>query len=272
MSLFFGNNIALKGMMAQQTALNVAFNNVANASTDGYSRQRVDLQTSYSISGMVYGEQLGSGVDVGNIGRIRDEFLDYQLRTQASELTGQTTVHNILNNMEIVFNETAQDIGLSSDLNKFWNAWQDVSVNPSSPAVRTVLMESSVTLSDHIRGIYSQLSGIKDDIQLEIGQTVTTVESLANRINTRNSHYFHLPIVFVLGITIIQSKLASSTCPADRFSFLIDSRISSLTIGISFSATTPSFTLLPSMAITLTLMLSPITIPSSTFLVSTSIG
>ncbi|NLV22464.1 MAG: flagellar hook-associated protein FlgK [Syntrophomonadaceae bacterium] len=187
MSLFFGNNIALKGMMAQQAALNVALNNVANANTEGYSRQRVDLQASNPISGIVYGEQLGSGVDVANIGRIRDEFLDYQLRTQTSELKAHTTVHDTLNNVEIVFNETARDIGLSSDLNKFWNAWQDVSVTPASPAVRTVLMESAVTLSDHMRQIYSQLSGIREDINTQISQSITAVESIAARINTLNT-------------------------------------------------------------------------------------
>jgi flagellar hook-associated protein 1 FlgK len=186
MSLFFGNNIALKGMMAQQTALNVAFNNVANASTEGYSRQRVDLQASNPISGIIHGEQLGSGVDVANVSRIRDEFLDYQLRTQTSELSSQATIHETLSNVETVFNETARDIGLSSDLNKFWNAWQDVSVTPASSAVRTVLMESAVTLTNHMRQVYSQLSGIQADIDTQISQSVTTIGSLAERINTLN--------------------------------------------------------------------------------------
>lgn len=187
MSLFFGNNIALKGMMAQQTALNVAFNNVANANTEGYSRQRVELQASNPISGIIYGEQLGSGVEVANVSRIRDEFLDYQLRTQTSELKSQTTVYDTLDRVETVFNETARDIGIGSDLNKFWNAWQDVSVTPASPAVRTVLMESAVTLSDHISQVYSQLQGIQNDINTQIEQTVTTVGILAGRLNTLNN-------------------------------------------------------------------------------------
>ncbi len=186
MSLFFGNNIALKGMMAQQTALNVAFNNVANASTEGYSRQKVDLQSSSPISGIIYGEQLGSGVDVANIARIRDEFLDYQLRTQTSELNSQLTVRDTLSNVEIVFNETASDIGLNTDLDNFWNAWQDVSVTPASPAVRTVLMESAVTLTEHMTQIYSQLNGIQEDINTQIDQSKTTVDAIAARIHTLN--------------------------------------------------------------------------------------
>jgi len=186
MSLFFGNNIALKGMMAQQAALNVTANNVANASTDGYSRQRVGLEASNPISGIVYGEQLGSGVDVSDVSRIRSEFLDYQLRTQTSKLNTQTTMNDTLDNIETVFNETSSDIGLSSDLSSFWNAWQDVSVTPATSAVRTVLMESAVTLTDNIRQIYSQLSGIQDDINTQISQSVETVDSIAERINTLN--------------------------------------------------------------------------------------
>jgi flagellar hook-associated protein 1 FlgK len=186
MSLFFGNNIALKGMMAQQAALNVTANNVANASTEGYSRQRVGLEASNPISGIVYGEQMGSGVDVADVSRVRSEFLDYQLRTQTSELNSQKTMHDTLDNIETVFNETSRDIGLSSDLSNFWNAWQDVSVTPSASAVRTVLMESAVTLTDNIRQIYSQLSGIKDDINTQISQSVENVNSIAIRLNTMN--------------------------------------------------------------------------------------
>lgn len=206
MSLFFGNNIALKGMMAQQAALNVSANNVANASTEGYSRQRVDMQASNPISGIIYGEQLGSGVDVSNVSRARSEFLDYQLRTQTTVLNSQKTLQDTLDNIETVFNETSSDIGLGSDLDKFWNAWQDVSVTPSSPAVRTVLMESAVTLTDNIRQVYSQLSSIQDDINTQISQSVETINSIAARLNTLNG------------------QIANSTMNGETPNDLLDSR------------------------------------------------
>jgi flagellar hook-associated protein 1 FlgK len=187
MSLFFGMNIALKGMMAQQAALNVTSNNIANASTDGYSRQQVNLEASTPISGIVTGEQLGSGVDVSDVARVRNEFFDYQLRTQTSDLNSDTTIHDTLGNVETVINETSSDTGLSSEMDSFWNAWQDVSVTPASSAVRTTLMESAVTLTDSIRQLSSQLTGIQDDInKTQIPQSVENVNSISARIATLN--------------------------------------------------------------------------------------
>jgi flagellar hook-associated protein 1 FlgK len=144
------------------------------------------MKTSDPISGIVFGEQLGSGVNVSDVSRVRDEFLDYQLRTQTSKLDYQNTIHDTLDNVETVFNETSSDIGLSSDLGNFWDEWQDVSVTPSISAVRTTLMESGVTLTDNIRQVYSQLSSIQDDISTQINQSVETVNSIASKIDTLN--------------------------------------------------------------------------------------
>lgn len=186
MSLFFGINTALKGMMAQQTALNVTSNNIANANTDGYSRQRADLVESYSISGLVPGAQLGSGVDIADVSRIRDGFVDYQLRTQTSSLEYDTIIHDTLSNVETVFNESSSDTGLSSLLDNFWSAWQNVSVTPDSSAVRTTLMESAVSLTDSIRQISSQLTQIQSDTQTQIDQSVKDVNSISQRIKHLN--------------------------------------------------------------------------------------
>ena len=121
MSTFFSMNIALKGMMASQTALSVTSNNIANANTDGYTRQRVEMLESHAISGSVPGIRLGSGVDVGDVTRIRDEFVDHQLRTQTSSLQYDKDIAATLGNVEIVLNESADDTGLSSQLDSFWN-------------------------------------------------------------------------------------------------------------------------------------------------------
>lgn len=186
MSLFFGLNIALKGMMASQTALSVVSNNIANASTDGYTRQRTDLVESDAISGLVSGAQLGSGVDVADVTRIRNEFTDYQIRTQTSELDYDTTLHDTLSNVETVFNETSSDTGLSDALDTFWGDWQDVSTTPDSSSVRTTLMEDAVSLTDTLRQLSSQLTTIQDDIQTQISQSVETVNSYSAQIAKLN--------------------------------------------------------------------------------------
>src|SRR5204862_2425667 len=91
-STFFGLQTTLRGLLAQQRALDVTSHNVANANTEGYSRQEavleptaaLDLHTGALIDGA--GGQLGSGVDVGTYRRIRDVFLDLQYRAQNMSL------------------------------------------------------------------------------------------------------------------------------------------------------------------------------------------
>ena len=186
MSTFMGINTALKGMMAQQTALDVTSNNIANANTDGYTRQRVSMVASSPISGLVTDAQLGSGVDVADVTRIRDTFIDYQIRNETSTLEYESTISDTLSNVESLFMEPS-DTGLNEQLDTFWSAWQDVAATPESSPVRTVLKESAVSLTDTIRQISGQLSDIQDDIQSQIDLDIKDVNSISERIAKLNT-------------------------------------------------------------------------------------
>lgn len=190
MSLFFGINIALKGMMAQQAALDVASHNIANANTPGYSRQRVTLQTSPPISGLNCG-QLGSGVDTAEITRIRDLFLDYQVRKEASSLEKQQVIYEALQMAENVFMEPSPT-GFNNKLDTFWNAWQELSRTPDSSPVRTALKEASVSLTDALRQMHGQLTDIKIDAQSQIDLQIREVNSIAERIAVLNQQIVYV--------------------------------------------------------------------------------
>ena len=84
-STFNGINVALRGLIAQQRALDVTTHNIANASTEGYTRQEAVLEAAdpianISVWGMLFPGQLGQGVTVDSYRRIRDVFNDVQLR------------------------------------------------------------------------------------------------------------------------------------------------------------------------------------------------
>jgi flagellar hook-associated protein 1 FlgK len=181
MSLFFGINIALKGMMAQQTALSVTSHNIANANTEGYSRQRVSLETSYPVSGIVSEAQLGSGVQVSGIERVRREFFDHQVRKESSSLENQNTVYDTLQLVENVFMEPSET-GFNQQLEEFWNAWQELSKNPESSPVRTVVKESAITLVDAFHRMNAQLNEIKNDAKNQIQLIVQEVNGIAKNI------------------------------------------------------------------------------------------
>jgi flagellar hook-associated protein 1 FlgK len=193
MSLFFGINIALKGMTAQQVAMDVASHNIANANTAGYSRQRVDLVSSAPISGLTAAGQLGSGVDVGDVTRVRNEFLDYQVRKETSSLQNQTAIADTLSQVETVFMEPSET-GFNNQLESFWNNWQELSKNPESSPVRTALKEDSISLTDTLRQMHNQLIDIKDDVQMQIGLNIKDVNSIAERIARLNSQIANIKI------------------------------------------------------------------------------
>lgn len=184
--LFFGVNIALKGMTAQQTGLEVTAHNIANANTEGYSRQRVNLESSQPISGLVAGGgQLGSGVDVGSITRVRQQYLDTQVRNQTSGLEHQTAIADTMEQVETVFMEPS-DNGLNAQIEDFWNQWQALAADPASTPIRTALQESSATLADTFGQINRQLTDIKAGLATQIESTMGEINGLAADIADLN--------------------------------------------------------------------------------------
>src|ERR671922_1806916 len=105
-STFTGIQTSLRGLLAQQRALDVTSHNIANANTAGYSRQEATLVTSDAlhISGLNAG-MLGTGVDVQSYRRVRDQFLDLQYRGQSMQLGEQTARSSGLQDVELAFAE-----------------------------------------------------------------------------------------------------------------------------------------------------------------------
>src|SRR5690242_13171499 len=125
---YSGLNTALSGLEAAQAAINTTGNNIANANTPGYSRQTVDetertpltITTLSSITG--YGSQVGGGVDITTISRVRDQFLDSSYRNQNTQMSGNNTASTLLGQVQAALAEPGGS-GLSTALNGLWNAF-----------------------------------------------------------------------------------------------------------------------------------------------------
>ena len=171
-STFFGLQTSLRGLIAQQQAIDVTGHNIANANTPGYSRQEAQLQpaapfvvpANSSLTGA--GAQLGSGVDVASIRRIRDQFLDIQYRAQSSSLGDTSTRADSLDQVELAFGEPS-DNGLSAQLGKFWSAWSDVANAPENAGARTALVTNAQTLASTFKTISDQLSTVAQQAQAQ---------------------------------------------------------------------------------------------------------
>lgn len=164
-SSFHGIETALRGLLAQQRAIDVTGHNIANEQTPGYTRQRANLAASNALTVGPWGPsgqfaQLGTGVDVTGIQRIRDQFADVQLRAQTTKLGDASTAARLLGQAELAFQEPGSN-GLAAQLGRFWSAWSDVATNPNSPAARQVLLDASKATADQIGALDSQLATIQ---------------------------------------------------------------------------------------------------------------
>jgi flagellar hook-associated protein 1 FlgK len=160
-----GLQTALSGLIAEQTALDTAGNNIANADTEGYSRETVLLEPNPPIpipsisaqTGM--GAQLGAGVTVTTITRIRNEYLDAQYRAQNSSLSAATTKSEVLEQAQSAFNEPSS-AGIASQLSNFWSAWNKLAEAPASGAAKEAVVAAGEQLVTTFNQVSSQLSTI----------------------------------------------------------------------------------------------------------------
>jgi len=189
-SPFFGLDIGASALRAAQQLLDTAAHNVANANTPGYSRQRVNLVAAppytypaFNRSGLP--GQIGTGVNVMAITRIRDNFLDLQVQTQTG-LQGQWDARQQeLSKVEAIFPEPS-DSGLGGTLSKYWNAWQDIAADPTSTAARSALTEQAQALATDINRDATQLGIIRTGINAQVTDKVQTINDLATQIATLN--------------------------------------------------------------------------------------
>ena len=141
---YSGLNTALSGLEAAQAAINTTGQNIANANTPGYTRQQVNLternpltiQSLSSVTGA--GSQLGLGVDITTISRVRDQFLDSSYRNQNSQTSGNNTASTLLGQVQASLDEPSGS-GLSTALNSVLDCLErppDRSHQPGRAAAR----------------------------------------------------------------------------------------------------------------------------------------
>ena len=189
-STFMGLETTLRGILAQQLALDVTGHNIANANTVGYSRQRASLVATdpYTVPGVTrppQAGQLGTGVDVDQYERVRDAFVDIQLRAQTMLNGANQATQDGLQQVEQAFNEPS-DSGLNSLLAKYWSAWQDVSNSPENLATRQALAAAASSLAGGFNQVSQQLSTLQSQTATNVTYTINDVNSIGTQIAALN--------------------------------------------------------------------------------------
>jgi flagellar hook-associated protein 1 FlgK len=190
-STFMGLQTSLRGLLAHQQAIDTTSHNVANANTEGYSRQEASLSATDAmkvIGGNGSINSLGTGVSVQQYRRVRDSFLDLQFRAQNMQVGDQQTRSTQLDQVELSLSEPG-DNGIASQLAKFWNGWADLSNSPDDIAARQALIEQAKNVAAAFKTVDTQLTTVKSQANAEFAALTGPggdVEAIAKEIAALN--------------------------------------------------------------------------------------
>ena len=174
-------SIARTALAVQQQAVTVSGHNVANATTEGYTRQRISLTPS---SPEVRPDGIfGTGVRVAGVERLRDSLLDQQVRASAAPAEGAGTRRDALSRIETILGAgTNSSIGTALD--QFWNAWSDLATNPAATSSRSVVQQRGAGLAATFNRQANQLDALelqlRDDAQTQLAQLNTFAKQIAD--------------------------------------------------------------------------------------------
>jgi len=189
-STFMGLEIGRRGLQAHQQALHVTGHNLSNVSTPGFSRQRVEMSTFEPIfmphlNRAETAGQLGQGSVVERVERARDQLLDRRIVAQSSSQGFWAARDPYIRMMERLYLEPGAN-SVRSQMDAFWDAWQELAMFPADAAPRTAVIERGRTLIDGIHNRYHGLKGLQDQANSEIELTVDRLNEIARQIADLN--------------------------------------------------------------------------------------
>lgn len=179
-------DIGLSALRAQQQSLAVLGNNLANAATPGYHRQRVELAARAPLKDDNL--KIGSGVDVVRITRLRNSAVETALLRNSSELADAQQTQEIAKQIESLL--TPGDATIHDTLSTFFNRLEQVSNAPQDLTVRQEFLSSAGELMDSFNRMENQLTTLERDVRLAIDDGVKEVNQLVNDIAGLNSLIF----------------------------------------------------------------------------------
>ncbi|WP_449389981.1 flagellar hook-associated protein FlgK [Clostridium sp. ETTB3] len=180
-------NTAKSGMNVSQVAIQTTSHNISNINTPGYSRQRVNQSASspYSMPGKNsnFGAgQIGTGAQIDNVTRIRNSFYDYQYRSESHQYGSTSVKYEYFKNIEGIFNEPS-DTAISSSLNSFFNSWSELSKDPQSSGVKSVVIENGKYLSNSINSAFKRLESLEEGLDKQSEYIMDEVNSMLSQLD-----------------------------------------------------------------------------------------
>jgi flagellar hook-associated protein 1 FlgK len=177
-------SLGISGLSAAQKALEIIGNNIANAATDGYHRQRVELAP--AETSQVGSILLGGGVDVISVTRMINSFLEEEILRQQSSLGEVAEEFATLRTIEISFGELSAGNSLSATIDQFFNSLQELNAHPGEIIWQRQAVTAAETMTSQFRTLGESLTSLETQIVLEAENTIEQINTLINHIAELN--------------------------------------------------------------------------------------
>ena len=191
-SSFFGIELGKRSLQNFKTALEVTGHNINNVATKGYSRQRVVMRTfdkpleSPGLNRAERSGQLGQGAEITTIERLRDQFIDSKIMTELGIDGYWKTKSNYLKQLDSIYNEPG-NVNLRNDLDAFWDAWQEMSINPVERGTRLVLIERAERVNNSINQLFNQMNNMRNNLNELVANKVDRINNISSAIKDLNT-------------------------------------------------------------------------------------
>jgi len=188
---FSGIEIGLRALLTHKQVLDVTGHNIANAATPGYSRQQVSISATEPWArpdayNSTSAGQVGTGVNLDSIQRVRDAFLDDRFR-QATAAAGDWGIQrDTITEIESLLGEPS-DTGLRAILDELWASFYELANNPENLAARSSVVERATILTDSYNRMHEELVNMRASADLSIRAKVDAINSLTDQIATLNA-------------------------------------------------------------------------------------
>ncbi len=188
-------DVGKRSMSNSQTALQTVSHNIANKSTEGYSRQRVDIVTSPPIG--VGNIRIGMGARAGSVSRTNNPWLEKQIQKEGQNMGYMDSRADSLARVEQIYNEQMNK-GLNHYVTDFFNSFRELSNNPESLTSRSLVRESANALAQDFKRVNDQLKGVQDDLDRQIETSVEELNQTSKELAQLNEK---IQLVEVQGAT-----------------------------------------------------------------------
>jgi flagellar hook-associated protein 1 FlgK len=172
-------SVALQSLLAQQGAMGVVANNIANTNTDGYSREVPVFEENAPT--YIGNTMVGTGVSMTKVESVRDNILNLRIQQETSQQSGLESYLQSMEQVQTVFNET-QSTGLQSNLSSFFNSFQSLATNPTSSAEREAVITAGQDLASAFNETSQSLATTRQGLDLSVVQTVQEVNQYSSQL------------------------------------------------------------------------------------------